>query len=140
MAEGRVASFNSEKGYGFIAPDHGGPELFVHHSSIQTSGDRALQEGQRVSFVVEPGSNGPCAVKVTPVGELPPQASVPGDRQASRAWLLVTVVIGAPLLVLLVPAYALLAPSAGWWSPSWLPYAVGVLIAAAYLLGKLLSK
>jgi CspA family cold shock protein len=137
MAQGRVVWFNSEKGYGFIATDHGGPELFVHHSSIQTNGDQTLQEGQRVSFAVEQGAQGPRAVEVTPVNELPPRASVDRAQQVRRARLLVVVVLAASVLLVLVVAYALLAPSAGWWSPSWLPLAVGVLIAAAYAVGKL---
>lgn len=138
MAEGRIASFNSEKGHGFIAPDQGGPDLFVHGSSIETPSGRAPQEGQRVRFTVEQGADGPHAVKVTLVEERPPRTSADGSQQVRRAWLVVAV-LAAPVLLVLVVAYALLAPSAGWWSPSWLPLVVGALIATAYAVGKLKS-
>lgn len=68
MAEGIVRWFNSEKGYGFLAPDGGGADVFVHYSSIQSSGYRSLNEGQRVSFDVEQGQKGPQATQVTPLG------------------------------------------------------------------------
>jgi CspA family cold shock protein len=68
MAEGIVKWFNSEKGYGFITPDGGGPELFVHYAQIQISGYKSLDEGQRVSFAIEQGPKGPQAMTVTPLG------------------------------------------------------------------------
>ena len=68
MAEGTVKWFNSEKGYGFLAPDGGGADVFVHYSSIQSSGYRSLDEGQRVSFDVEQGQKGSQATQVTPLG------------------------------------------------------------------------
>ena len=49
MAEGTVKWFNSEKGYGFLAPDGGGADVFVHYSAIQTNGYKSLDEGQRVT-------------------------------------------------------------------------------------------
>ncbi len=67
MAEGIVKWFNSEKGFGFITPDGGGADVFVHHSAIKGSGFRSLQENQRVRFEVEQGSKGPQAVEVTPI-------------------------------------------------------------------------
>jgi cold shock protein len=67
MAEGTVKWFNSEKGYGFLAPDGGGADVFVHYSAIQTNGYKTLDEGQRVSFDVEQGNKGPQATKVTPL-------------------------------------------------------------------------
>ncbi|MGK2882385.1 MAG: cold-shock protein [Mycobacterium sp.] len=67
MAEGTVKWFNSEKGFGFIAPDGGAPDVFVHHSEIQTNGYRSLDENQRVKFDVAQGPKGPQAVAVTPV-------------------------------------------------------------------------
>ena len=67
MAEGIVKWFNSEKGFGFIAPDGGGADVFVHHSAIKGSGFRSLQENQRVRFEVEQGPKGPQAVEVTPI-------------------------------------------------------------------------
>ncbi|HMQ66917.1 MAG TPA: cold-shock protein [Arachnia sp.] len=65
MAQGTVKWFNSEKGFGFIAPDDGGKDLFVHHSSIQSRGFRSLDEGQQVEFDVEQGDKGLQAVNVT---------------------------------------------------------------------------
>jgi cold shock protein len=67
MAEGIVKWFNSEKGFGFIAPDGGGADVFVHHSAIKAGGFRSLQENQRVRFEVEQGPKGPQAVEVTPI-------------------------------------------------------------------------
>jgi len=64
MAQGIVKWFNAEKGYGFITPDGGGSDLFVHHSAIQDQGFRTLQENQRVSFDVAQGQKGPQATNV----------------------------------------------------------------------------
>jgi CspA family cold shock protein len=61
-----VKWFNAEKGYGFITPDDGGKDLFVHFSAIQGSGYRQLTEGQRVSFDSEQGTKGPQAKSVQP--------------------------------------------------------------------------
>ena len=58
MAEGVVKWFSSEKGYGFITPDDGGKDLFVHFSEIQGSGYRNLEEGQRVSYEATEGQKG----------------------------------------------------------------------------------
>ncbi|MEQ9335715.1 MAG: cold-shock protein [Miltoncostaeaceae bacterium] len=66
MAEGVVKWFSAEKGYGFITPDDGGKDLFVHFSEIQTSGYRSLEEGQRVNFESQEGPTGPLASNVTP--------------------------------------------------------------------------
>jgi CspA family cold shock protein len=65
MAQGTVKWFNGEKGFGFITPDDGGKDLFVHYSEIQGSGFRSLEEAQRVQFEVTPGAKGPQAVGVT---------------------------------------------------------------------------
>ena len=65
MTVGTVKWFNAEKGFGFIAPDDGGKDLFVHHSSIQSRGFRSLDEGQQVEFDVEQGDKGLQAVNVT---------------------------------------------------------------------------
>ena len=67
MAEGTVKWFNSEKGFGFLAPDGGGADVFVHYSAFQSRGFRTLDEGQRVSFDVEQGQKGLQAVQVTPL-------------------------------------------------------------------------
>lgn len=60
---GTVKWFNNSKGYGFLEQE-GGPDVFVHYSSIQGEGFRTLEEGQRVEFSVEPGPKGPKAVEV----------------------------------------------------------------------------
>ncbi len=65
MAQGTVKWFNAEKGFGFITPDGGGPDLFVHHTAIQGSGFKTLDENQRVSFDTGQGQKGPQAVNVT---------------------------------------------------------------------------
>lgn len=67
MAQGIVKWFNREKGYGFIAPDGGGADLFVHQSAIDMPGFRELNEGQRVEFEVTQGKKGPQASSVKPV-------------------------------------------------------------------------
>jgi len=67
MAEGVVKWFSQEKGYGFITPDDGGKDLFVHFSEIQGSGFRNLDEGQRVSFESQEGPKGPQASNVVPL-------------------------------------------------------------------------
>ncbi|OLR89451.1 cold-shock protein [Actinokineospora bangkokensis] len=67
MAQGTVKWFNSEKGFGFIAPDGGGPDVFVHYSEIQTNGFRTLEENQKVTFEVGQGAKGPQATGVVPM-------------------------------------------------------------------------
>lgn len=64
MSTGTVKWFNSTKGFGFITPDDGGEDFFVHHSEIQTAGYATLDEGQKVEFEVGQGKKGPCATKV----------------------------------------------------------------------------
>jgi CspA family cold shock protein len=66
MATGIVKWFNAEKGFGFIAQDGGGPDVFVHYSAIASSGYRELNEGQKVQFDVTQGPKGPQAENVTP--------------------------------------------------------------------------
>ena len=67
MANGTVKWFNDAKGFGFITPDDGGKDLFVHHSSIQAAGFKSLKEGQKVSFEVTQGHKGPAASNVKPL-------------------------------------------------------------------------
>ena len=64
MSTGTVKWFNDDKGFGFITPDGGGKDLFVHFSAIQADGFRTLAEGARVSFDAEQGPKGPNAVNV----------------------------------------------------------------------------
>jgi len=64
---GTVKWFNDSKGFGFITPENGGKDLFVHHTSIQGEGFKSLSEGQQVSFNVGVGPKGEHATEVTPV-------------------------------------------------------------------------
>jgi cold shock protein len=61
MPVGTVKWFNAEKGYGFITPENGGKDVFVHYSAIQGSGFKSLEEGQRVSYKLGQGQKGPQA-------------------------------------------------------------------------------
>jgi cold shock protein len=65
MAQGTVKWFNSEKGFGFIAPDDGSGDVFVHYSEIQGNGFKSLEENQRVEYSVGQGQKGPQATGVT---------------------------------------------------------------------------
>ena len=67
MAQGTVKWFNAEKGFGFIAQDGGGADVFVHFSAIQTQGYKSLDENQRVEFEVTQGPKGPQAENVRPL-------------------------------------------------------------------------
>ena len=67
MAQGTVKWFNGEKGFGFITPDGGEADVFVHFSAIQADGYRSLDENQRVEFEVTQGQRGPQADQVRPV-------------------------------------------------------------------------
>jgi cold shock protein len=64
MSIGTVKFFNSTKGFGFIAPDGGGKDVFVHATAVETAGMRSLEEGQRVSFDVQPDARGSKAVNL----------------------------------------------------------------------------
>lgn len=66
MARGKVKWFNASKGFGFITPDDGGQDLFVHHSEVKSQGYASLDENQSVEFQVGQGKKGPCATNVVP--------------------------------------------------------------------------
>ena len=67
MALGKVKWFNDSKGYGFITPDDGSKDVFVHHSAVVMEGFKTLAEGQAVEFEVVQGQKGPAAENVRPV-------------------------------------------------------------------------
>jgi CspA family cold shock protein len=64
MAQGTVKWFNADKGFGFIAQDGGGPDVFAHFSAIDSSGFRSLDENQRVEFDIQQGQKGPQAANI----------------------------------------------------------------------------
>ena len=66
MPEGTVKWFNAAKGFGFLSPDDGTSDVFVHFSAIEGAGYRELTEGQRVQFESQPGQKGPQAKSVRP--------------------------------------------------------------------------
>jgi CspA family cold shock protein len=67
MAQGTVKWFNADKGFGFIEPDDGSADVFVHHSAIKTDGYRSLQENQRVEYTAAQGPRGIQAEQVQPL-------------------------------------------------------------------------
>jgi len=67
MATGKVKWFNAEKGFGFITPDDGSKDVFVHHSAITGQGYKTLSEGQSVEFEIGEGQKGPAAKNVRPL-------------------------------------------------------------------------
>ena len=68
MATGKVKWFNDQKGFGFIAPEDGGADLFIHFSNISGNGYRNLEEGQKVEFEAQQGKKGMEATNVTVIG------------------------------------------------------------------------
>ena len=67
MAQGTVKWFNAEKGFGFIAQEDGGDDVFVHYSAIQSNGSKSVDENQKVEFDVTQGPKGPQAENVRPL-------------------------------------------------------------------------
>lgn len=67
MARGTVKWFNDQKGFGFIVPDDGGKDLFVHHTNIDMDGFKTLKDGQAVDFEAAEGKKGPEATNVRPI-------------------------------------------------------------------------
>jgi len=67
VAQGTVKWLNADKGFGFIAPDDGSADVFVHHSAIEMDGYRTLQDNQRVEYTAGQGTKGPQAEQVRPI-------------------------------------------------------------------------
>lgn len=70
MATGTVKWFSNNKGYGFISPKDGGPDVFAHYSAIQMDGYKTLKQGQDVKFELNDGPKGPQASNITPEAEV----------------------------------------------------------------------
>jgi CspA family cold shock protein len=86
MTTGTVKFFNEGKGYGFIAPDGGGNDAFVHISAVERSGMRTLRENQRVSYDLQQDNRGKMsATNLKPADEATGSAEAPNDEQAQAA-------------------------------------------------------
>ena len=82
---GTVKWFNDSKGFGFITPENGDKDCFVHFSAIEGSGFKSLSEGERVEFEVVQDEKGPAAKNVTKPGEGPPSEAPPDEGPPSEA-------------------------------------------------------
>lgn len=85
MATGKVKWFNNAKGYGFIRPDLGGDDLFVHHSYIQMEGYRSLKAGQPVEYELQPAAKGYHAVNLKPLGDEASSQAETGQENPTSA-------------------------------------------------------
>lgn len=85
MASGTVKWFNNAKGYGFIRPDTGGDDLFVHYSYIRMDGYKSLKAGQFVQFDIQASGNGFHAVNLSPLDESEGQLRAAGHDEAATA-------------------------------------------------------
>ncbi|SCL32653.1 Cold shock protein, CspA family [Micromonospora pallida] len=139
MAEGYVRDFNSEKGYGFITPDAGGPVLLVRFFDIQMLGYKTLEEGERVSYAVEVEADGtPRAVEVTPLGRRMPGRGTSGQSPPSaRPILLVMALLAVPTGMMVFTAIAMFG---GWQLPEWWAPVLGVGFGASLLVARLYNK
>ena len=86
MAQGTVKWFNAEKGFGFIAQEDGGDDVFVHYSAIQSQGYKSLDENQKVEFDVTQGPKGPQAENVRASLNPDHRRETPPERVGSRAF------------------------------------------------------
>jgi CspA family cold shock protein len=84
MATGKVKWFNNAKGYGFVRPDEGGEDLFVHYSYIQMDGFKSLKAGQPVEYEVQPSSKGYHAVNLSPLDGSGGAAHQTGEGRMAR--------------------------------------------------------
>lgn len=85
MPQGTVKWFSSQKGFGFIAPDAGGPDVFAHFSAIDMDGFKTLKEGARVSYELDQGEKGPLALKIRAEPAASPVPAAPGGDAALPA-------------------------------------------------------
>ncbi len=82
MPQGTVKWFNNAKGYGFVCPDDGGDDLFVHYSYIQMEGYKSLKAGQPVEFDLKPSDKGYHAVNLQLVGDTPSSTDMPAQQHS----------------------------------------------------------